>query len=154
MAKASSATSTLVADSISPQTSKKAAAVTNKIFVSWLEMDTTKNDIRELFSSYGDVLEVVVDGAYATVTFTEEKSVQEMVQMGEIMLNSTKLSIARVLEEHKEAPDNDDPFYQAGVMPAPAPAPFQQYQYQPQPTEPILLTEQGVLLVPYKDMDK
>jgi len=132
MAEASTATSTLAADSRSPQ------AVINKIFVSGLETKDTKTDIRELFSSYGDVLEVVLDGAYATVTFSEEKSVQEMVLMGEVMLNSTKLSIARVLEEHKEAPDNDAPFYQAGVMPAPAPAPFQQYQYQPQPTEPVL----------------
>jgi len=134
MTEASSATSAQAADSRSPQ------AVTNKIFVAGLEMKATKMDIRELFSSYGDVLEVVVDGAYATVTFSEEKSVQEMVQMGEIMLNSTKLSIARVLEELKEAPDNDVPFYQAGVMPVPAPAPFQRYQYQPQPqpTEPVL----------------
>ena len=134
MAEASSATFTLAADSKSPQASKTTAAVTNKIFVSGLEMDT-KNDIRELFSSYGDVLEVVLDGAYATVTFSEEKSVQEMVLMGEVMLNSTKLSIARVLEEHKGAPDNVAPFSQAGVMPTPTPAPLQQYQYQP--TEPV-----------------
>ena len=88
MADSSSAASTLAAaESTSPQMNKSVAAVTNKLFVSGLGIEDTKNDIRELFCSYRDVLEVVVDGTYATVTYTEW-SVQEVVQIGEIMLKS------------------------------------------------------------------
>jgi len=110
---------------------QSAAAVTNKIFLSGLgTSDDPKEDIRQLFSGYGDVVEVVVDGSYATVTFTEERVVQDMEQLGEIMLNSTKLYISMILEEHKVSPGNDAPFYQAGIIPAP--------YHQLQPAEHLL----------------
>jgi len=129
-----------------------AAVVTKKIFLSGLgTSDDAKEDIRQLFSGYGDVVEVVVDGRYATVTFTEERVVQDMEQLGEIMLNSTKLYIGRILEEHKVSPGNDAPFYQAGIKPAP----YHQFQpaehllsssypaYQPQPAYPLGSTQAG-----------
>ena len=108
-----------------------ADAVTNKIFLSGLgTSDDAKEDIRQLFSGYGDVVEVVVDGSYATVTFSEERVVQDMEQLGEIMLNSTKLYISRILEEHNVSPGSDAPFYQAGIKPAP--------YHQLQPAEHLL----------------
>jgi len=107
-------------------------AVTNKIFVSGLGLGDTEEQVRQLFSSYGDVLGVMVDGSCATVTFQEERVVQEIEQVRDITLRGRNLTIARVLEEHLDSPDNNHsaPFYQSGPMPAPAPqfpAPAPQY---------------------------
>ena len=106
-----------------PATPTATATVTNKIFVSGLGEGDNEEEIRQLFSCYGEVLEVMVDGSCATVTFQEESVVQEMEQMREIMFRCRKLNIARVLEEHMDSTNDDASFYQ-GVMPAPAP-----YQY-------------------------
>ena len=91
--------------------------VSKKIFVSRLESDHTEECIRTLFSGYGEVDQVVVDGYSAIVTFKEERVVKELEEMGEVMLNSTKLFLARVLEEYPKtvAEDSPAPFYQAGL---------------------------------------
>ena len=93
------------------------SSVSNKIFVSKLEVDHTEEDIRTLFSRFGEVDQVVVDGNNAIVAFKEEKVVKEMEELGEITLNSKKLFLARVLEEYPNTSEEDSPapFYQAGI---------------------------------------
>ena len=94
------------------------SAVSKKIFVSRLGANTTEEDLTTLFSSFGGVEQVVVDGYSAIVTFNEERVVKELEELGEIMLNSTKLFLARVLEEHPKSAAEEDspaPFYQAGL---------------------------------------
>jgi len=88
---------------------ESAAAPCNKIFVSKLEPCHTSEDIKELFSSFGELREVVVDGHGAIVTFKDENVVKKLEDMGEIMFKSTKLFIARVIEEHQKAPGTFDP---------------------------------------------
>jgi len=108
---------------------KTSSAVSKKIFVSRLGANTTEEDITTLFSRFGEVEQVVVDGYSAIVTFNEERVVKELEELGEIMLNSTKLFLARVLEEHPKsaAEDSPAPFYQAGLPVALAP-----YEYSNQ----------------------
>jgi len=102
---------------------KPPSAVSNKIFVSKLEVDHTEEQIRTLFSSFGEVDHVVVDGYSAIVAFKDEKVVNELEEMGEITLNSSKLFMARVLEEHPKTGDEESPtpFYLPGVPVAPTP---------------------------------
>jgi len=103
---------------------KPPSAVSNKIFVSKLEADHTEEEIRILFSSFGEVEQVVVDGYSAIVAFKDESVVNELEGMGEITLNSTKLFMARVLEEHPKTGDGDSPttpFYLPGAPVAPPP---------------------------------
>ena len=109
---------------IRDQQVKPPSAVSNKIFVSKLEADHTEEEIRILFSSFGEVEQVVVDGYSAIVAFKDESVVNELEGMGEITLNSTKLFMARVLEEHPKTGDDDSPttpFYLPGAPVAPPP---------------------------------
>jgi len=102
---------------------KSPSAVSHKIFVSRLEPGHTVEEITSFFSSFGEVTEVVVDGYSAIVAFKDKGVVKEMEEMGEVMMNSTKLFIARVLEEHPTPGDKDSPapFYQAGLPVLPPP---------------------------------
>jgi len=108
---------------IRDQQVKSPSEVSNKIFVSKLEPDHTEEEIRILFSSFGEVEQVVVDGYSAIVAFKDERVVNELAEMGEISLNSSKLFMARVLEEHPKPGDEDSPtpFYLPGVPLPPTP---------------------------------
>jgi len=102
--------------------SQAAVPVANKIkiFVSGMRVGEGEQDLKKLFSEYGEVAEVVVDGTCATVTFQGEM-VKHVEELNEILLGGRKLRVARVLEEQLDAPDYDAPFYQAGVLAAPMP---------------------------------
>ena len=108
---------------VNDQQVKASPEVSKKIFVSRLGANHSEEDIKTLFSSFGEVEQVVVDGYSAIVTFKEERVVKELEEMGEIMLNSTKLFLARVLEEYPKstAGISPAPFYQAGLPVAPTP---------------------------------
>jgi len=90
-------------------TQRLESTASNKIFVSKLEPCHTSEDIKNFFSGFGDLREVVVDGHGAIVTFKDTKVVKELEALGEIMFESTKLFIARVIEEHQKAPVTFDP---------------------------------------------
>ena len=70
-----------------------------KIFVSGLLDGSKEEDLKELFSNFGDVIEIVIDGTNATVKFQSNKSVTTLESQGEIDFHGTKLRIARVLQE-------------------------------------------------------
>jgi len=90
-----------------------------KIFVSGLRVGEGEQEVKKLFSDYGEVAEVVVDGNCATVTFQEEMA-KHVEELTEILLGGRKLRVARVLEELK-VDDYDAPLYQAGGLAAPVP---------------------------------
>jgi len=113
---------------------ESAATFCNKIFVSKLKPYHTSEDIKKLFSSFGELSEVVVDGHGAIVTFKDENVVKDLEDVGEIMCKSTKLSIAKVIEEHQKAPGTYDPSChqdQAGFVSQEVP-----YHYTDQMPEP------------------
>jgi len=117
---------TAASDSLSCGTTQQTQAsvtVTNKIkiFVSGLRVGDGEQELKKLFSDYGDVDEVVVDGTCATVTFQDVKMAKQMEDLHEILFGSRMLRVARVLEEQLTAPDYDAPFYQAGGLAAPMP---------------------------------
>jgi len=79
-----------------------------KIFVSGLLDGSKEEDLKELFSNFGDVTEIVIDGTNATVKFLSNKSVNMLESHGEIDFNGTTLRIARVLHEFPGVPLVDD----------------------------------------------
>eukprot|EP00092_Neocalanus_flemingeri_P015287 GFUD01016525.1.p1 GENE.GFUD01016525.1~~GFUD01016525.1.p1 ORF type:complete len:349 (-),score=107.55 GFUD01016525.1:103-1149(-) len=99
-------------------------SVANKIFVSGLMVgEEVEEQLMKLFSGYGEVTEVVVDGSCATVTFQEEEVARQVEMLQTVPLGGRKITIARVLEEKVEAP-----IYEAEQVPyntGPTPYPYQ-----------------------------
>jgi len=85
--------------------------MTPKIYVTGLSEGDDEKIVRLLFSSYGEVLEVIVDGTCATVTFNDEAIVKQLEDQQTIMSGDRRLHIARVLEEQQV----EAPFYIAGA---------------------------------------
>ena len=73
-----------------------------KIFVSGLHTGTDHHAVLKVFSSYGEVVEIVIDDKYATVEFKDKNVVDDLEKIGYLSLEIGEVGLSRVLQEHYE----------------------------------------------------
>ena len=90
-----------------------------KIFISGLLTGTDHYSILKVFSTYGEVVEIVIDDKYATVEFKDGNVVDDLEKIGCLSLEIGEVSLSRVLKEHYESIVKSDMFPRPGcTMPS------------------------------------
>jgi RNA recognition motif-containing protein len=85
---------------------KYGTRIPNRVFVGGLSGETTEAEMKELFSSYGEVtsIKIIQDRAgvskgYGFVTFENEEQARNLLRHTEVYLKSRKLNIAPAIKK-------------------------------------------------------